>query len=57
MLKRNSKYLGIDGGGMFNEDSMLYKKISLDLHPEFNNGFVLLNEKGEAKLYGDGLEI
>jgi predicted phosphodiesterase len=52
----NGLFWGIDGGGMFNDESMIYKIAHITLHPEFNNGFVLLNEKGEAKLYGDGLE-
>lgn len=52
----SGRNMGIDGGGMFNEDSMLYKQSMADVSPDFNNGFVLLNEKGEAKLYGEGLE-
>lgn len=52
---KNGKYLGVAGGGMFNEDSILYKQEPA-LNPKWNNGFVLLNEKGEAKFYGNGLE-
>jgi len=54
---KNGLFWGIDGGGMFNEDSMLYKIANITTHPKFNNGFVLLNERGEARLYGDGLEF
>lgn len=54
--KDKDRYLGIAGGGMFNEDSILYKQ-EPNTSPKWNNGFVLLNEKGEARLYGEGLEM
>jgi hypothetical protein len=53
----NGKFWGIDGGGMFNAHSMMYIQRKVSTNPMWAHGFVLLNEKGEARLYSDGLEM
>lgn len=54
----SGKYWAVDGGGMFSEDSMTYNGNTIKSnHAKWANGFVLLNENSELRLYGDDLEF
>ena len=54
---QSGKYIGADCGGMFSQDSMTYNGSTVkSSHSKWKNGFVLINEKSDLKLYSDGYE-
>lgn len=55
---QSGKYWGVDCGGMFNHDSMTYNGSTIkSSHAKWSNGFCVINEKSELRLYGDDLEF
>lgn len=50
----SGKFVAIEGGGMFDKNPP-YRAERSTTNPEWNNGFVILNEKSEAKIIGKDL--
>lgn len=53
---RSGKYMAVASGGLFDYDTILYTHASITTHDLWVNGFCVLNERGELRLYGPGLE-
>lgn len=53
---RSGKYMAVASGGLFDYDTILYTHASITTHDMWVNGFCVLNERGELRLYGPGME-
>lgn len=53
---RSGKFMAVASGGLFDYDTILYTHASITTHDLWVNGFCVLNERGELRLYGPGME-